>query len=460
MKKNESPTLKQIQEENIAAQRSAAESIAISRATLEQALCQGEQLENVDKMQERQKYIVEKSGRIVRGMTWSGWMMNVFSKDVSPTLNKATSDAMKQQSSISREAVSHALVESDTKDIPPELWNQACMLQNLECNILLLEKCQSKEEFDTLLEICKSLNTAVKNSLVDAADSHRRGSDKLSTRSYQKLKNLESKFEQVEDLQYTVVRNVTNKFAGKVNARDELFHSNSNSFPSGSAWLKTDDSKIQKRIDEQDEHLNILGKNIQELLHNGASIGTSLDQQNQLLEKLDAGADDIKERTKMVTRRADRLSHRSLWRSPKSDFKFSVTIQHLSTNKYLSIDPKEKNKIFLHDDLHPDLSVFDVHERRGSHLVGFMNRCTKTWLGQSTLGYFSCHAKKFGRNEEWEFDDAESMARTKLLCACAAWGNGGWLKLNETNHSFSFVEYTSESKQLASNWSIVVIREN
>lgn len=99
-----------------------------------------------------------------------------------------------------------------------------------------------------------------------------------------------------------------------------------------------------------------------------------------------------------------------------------------------------------------------MHERRNSDLVGFMNKCTRTWLGQSTLGYIVCNAKKFGRNEEWDIDESNDigMGRSKLLCACANWGNGGWLKVDEQNESFAIGNYDSQEKKSASTWSIVI----
>ena len=303
-------------EENIAAQRSAAEAIAISRATLEATMGQGEQLQNCEKLQERNKYVVQKSGRMVRGMTWSGWMMNVFSKDVEPPMDRAASDAMKQSSS-SDDAVSHILGDSDVKDVPEELENPARMLQNYECNVILLEKCQTRQEFNTLLEICKSLNTSARRSLMD-----REGPGRLSGRSFQLLRKLEKRFEQVEDLQFSTVQKLTEKFQGETQAnvqtqrRDDSLRSSSSKptcNPSKERlWAKTNDTTLKHRIEKQDEHLDILAGNIQELLHNGASIGTSLEQQNRLLEKLDEGTEDLTEQTKMVTRRADRLSHRSV----------------------------------------------------------------------------------------------------------------------------------------------------
>lgn len=451
-----------IQDENIAARRSAAESITISRATLEMTLAQGEKLEHCKELQERNKYIVEKSGRLVRGMTWSGWIMNAFSKDSAPPIDRAQSESMKEKSTVSQDAVSHVLRDNSGTDVPEELRDQARMLQNYECNVALLKKCQTKDELDTLLEICKSLKMSTRNYFTDAVSNHREGHMRLNGGSLQVLRKLERKFEHVEDLQFRTEQNLIGKFQMHTQTRRvDNFPCENNTKPPSSQqlWANTNDANLQKRIDEQDQHLDILAGSIQELLHNGASIGTSLEQQHRLIDTLDLGADDLREHTKMVTRRADRLSHRSLWRSPKSDYKCSVTIQHTITKKYLSVEPMQKNKMTLHDDLHPDLCIFEMHERRGSNLVGFVSKCTRTWLGQSTLGYITCNAKKFGRNEEWEIDDVD-MSRTKIICASANWGNGGWLKVDETKGVFSVTNYVTEAKLNASEWSITIVSED
>lgn len=95
-------------------------------------------------------------------------------------------------------------------------------------------------------------------------------------------------------------------------------------------------------------------------------------------------------------------------------------------------------------------------------MVGFCNKCTRTWLGQSTfLGNVDCSARKFGKNEEWELDDG-LMIRTRILCASASWGSGGWLNVvdNNTNGSFSFGGYDVTSKKKASLWSLVVLSDD
>jgi hypothetical protein len=161
-----------------------------------------------------------------------------------------------------------------------------------------------------------------------------------------------------------------------------------------------------------------------------------------------------------------------MWRYPKSDYKCSVMIQHIPTQKYLTIEPHHKNKITLQTQVHSDASIFQVYERRTPvnnkiKMIGLCNKCTRTWLGQSSiLGSVACSAKKFGKNEEWELDDG-MMDRTKILCAAANRGSGGWLNVDvgaddsgtRSNGTFTFGGYDAASKRSASLWSVVVLNE-
>mmetsp|Transcript_2658 Transcript_2658/g.4137 ORF Transcript_2658/g.4137 Transcript_2658/m.4137 type:complete len:141 (+) Transcript_2658:176-598(+) len=71
-------------EERRQALKSAAEAKEIGRATLETLARQKESLERSEAIAEENIYIMDKSIRVLRGMTWSGWVANIFSKDVEP----------------------------------------------------------------------------------------------------------------------------------------------------------------------------------------------------------------------------------------------------------------------------------------------------------------------------------------------------------------------------------------
>ena len=305
-----------LDEENIAALQASAEAVSISRATLETTLAQSDQLQHCEDIHERNKYIVEKSGRIVRGMTWSGWMMNAFSKNSEPPTDKSSrADRMKEYVySTTGNSVSSVLTESEINDLPQELQNPARMFQNYQCNVLLLEKCQNQQEYDTCLEICKKLHSSAKQAIGDADGSSASiKGNRLSGMSMQSLRRLGKKIDEVHDQQYGIVQRIGNRFQTDIQASEVGRNPNSLANPKANRlWANTDNSALQQRIDKQDEHLNALAGSIQELLHNGAAIGATFESQNQLLDKLGTETDDLTEHTKLVSRRADRLSHRSV----------------------------------------------------------------------------------------------------------------------------------------------------
>jgi len=445
-------------EDNTEAQRAAAEAVELSRSTLETTLCQGEQLDHCDDLRERHKYIVDKSSRLVRGMTWSGWVANAFSKDVAPPPAETS-----VKETLCLRNVSQAL--DNEEFVPEEIEEPATITKNYECNVLLLEQCQSKEEFDALLSICTQLNKSARKSLEKIRQGHNK--NRLSGRSIQILRKLDFKLEEIESEQKKTVGRMGGSFQFQPMKVSQNDHSKERKLETSTGtntadriWSKTTDTKLQARIEEQDKHLDVMASSIQELLHNGASVGAALEQQNKMLESLNDGADELLEKSKMVTRRADRLSQRSVWRSLKSDFKCCVGIEHVQTKRFLAVEPQNKRRLILQDEFHPETCAFEVHERRGScKLVGFQNKCTRTWLGQSALGYIVCKAGNFGRNEEWEIDDG-NMSRTQLLCACSNYGNGGWLLVHDDTENFSVLGYDSKAKERATLWSIVVLDDD
>ena len=54
----------------------------IRRETASSLSQQGESLKKSESMMKDQKYILDKSKRVLRGMTWSGWVTNLMTPDV------------------------------------------------------------------------------------------------------------------------------------------------------------------------------------------------------------------------------------------------------------------------------------------------------------------------------------------------------------------------------------------
>ena len=91
-----------------------------------------------------------------------------------------------------------------------------------------------------------------------------------------------------------------------------------------------------------------------------------------------------------------------MWKKAKTKFRCWVAIQNVETSMYLTIEPHNNNRLTLHSEFHPDASVFGVHEKEESNFIGFVSKCTHTWLGQSFFGSVVFSSKRFGKREEWE----------------------------------------------------------
>jgi len=63
------------------------------RATAEQISRQGEVLSRAETIVDDTEYMLNKSARILRGMTWSGWVANIFSSDVKYSSSAAAAPA-------------------------------------------------------------------------------------------------------------------------------------------------------------------------------------------------------------------------------------------------------------------------------------------------------------------------------------------------------------------------------
>jgi len=489
-------------EDNLIAQQAAAEAIAISRSTLSTTLIQGEQLQHCDDLRIRSEYVINKSNRLIRGMTFTGWVANIFSKDVEPppsTLIVSSSNSTSNSASTTRninseydknekgeDGVQKIVVTQDIDDstnqlklIPSQLINQASLVNNYNCNVIILKQCYNQ----ACLDICNDLEKKTKESLYRAYTDMNMNTSSMNVHESDEIyidawKQLNQKFLSTQELHHGFIQNSRKAISSSKNninnnMTQQMTHK-SNSIQSNNdiihnLAMESNKKSMIDKYQKQEEHLNILASNMNELLHNGSSIAMSLQEQNELLDTLNDGTDELKESTKMVARKAVRVTYRSMWGLPKSDFKCTVIIQHIPSQKYLTIEPHHNNKLTLQPIPHPDASVFEVHERKGGtstnqnddknthKIIGFLNKCSRTWIGHSTfMSSVVCSAKKFGRNEEWELDDG-IMHMTKILCVSANWNNGGWLLVDEEAEYFSFVGFDAASKKKASLWSIIVL---
>ena len=135
-----------------------AEAVLVGRETLEATVRQGEQLQNAENMAEETEYKLDRATRLLRGMTWAGWLANKVTRDVEPPEYK-------------QEDNENAATSSSSRAKPPAVYDQApelCQVaaqavQNYNCNLLVLETCETEEQKETCVMICHNMyNMATK----------------------------------------------------------------------------------------------------------------------------------------------------------------------------------------------------------------------------------------------------------------------------------------------------------
>jgi hypothetical protein len=208
---------------------------------------------------------------------------------------------------------------------------------------------------------------------------------------------------------------------------------------------------------EQDQHLNFLAATLGELGHIANSLNEGLSDQHSRLDSLDTKSENVLATSKLVGRRTDRLIQKKSWTTSPPVFCCHVTIRHVDSGKYLTVMPNNK-EVWLINQPHPQNAKFRVYKRQqqqGSSIFGLQCEGSRLWLGQHWMtGSLTCAATSFGRREEWQADDTNNWQfhtntnhssssaaaaaapqkqpkPTRLLCASAGWGQGGYLHVNE-----------------------------
>ncbi len=330
---------------NLAAQQAAVEAISVSRSSLTTTLQQGEQLNHCNDLRLRNEYIMKKSERLIRGMTWSGWIKNLVTKDIAPptsstsmvmnnNLGVGTIEEEKELNSdnyartVSRSYQTNYDDDDDDetfKDVPTQLLNQASLVTNYASNVLLLKECQSIADYEACLDICDRLYNIAQQSL-------QKFQWQMSTEEYEGTrtsevgdeerknllqweKKLMSKLERNQHLQSSLCEKLQSKFYAQKSLLGTASPTSTNNHQNSYTTDLSDNTNspmVQSKYQEQEEHLNILSSNVQELMHNSTSMSMIIDEQNSILDSLNDGTDDLLESTKMVSRKADRIRYRSV----------------------------------------------------------------------------------------------------------------------------------------------------
>jgi hypothetical protein len=270
------------EEDYLQAKRAAVEAVEIGRETLAESSRQGEQLQNADKIADHTRFALDKSARVLRGMTWSGWFANLVSMDVKEEDYLNAPDKTPTESLLSYENV-------------PEVGSRAAQaIQNLQANLLVLEACETDEQRITCVQVCDKMYTKAAQ---EVSQLHANGDDTslgLVKRFLIDLSTLRGRLKACK-------RRIQS--AAKVESS-----STPSSAPVKQPAAQTPSSLAKDPIiAQQDEHLEFMSQNLGELSDIAHSLHESFANQSQLVDSLNEKSDDILGKTKMVTRRSDRL---------------------------------------------------------------------------------------------------------------------------------------------------------
>lgn len=442
------------EDEYAMAKRAAVEATLIGRETVETAVRQGEQLQNAEQMAGETEYTLDKANRLLRGMTWTGWWANKFTSDVKP------SDYQSSAAGSSKNASNNMFTPPRIYDhVPPIGVPAAQAVQNYSANLQVLESCETLEQKQVCQGICDDMYHSARKEVIklqqkaDPAGGGG-GSDyhsvlkSFAVRLGNDLTLLRQRHSRVGDNGA-----ITAGSTAETNNRSALFGAN----PGGTtakttaATAQVPNAKNEVAL-QQEEHLDFMSKHLDELGSLASSLNTSLGQQSETLESLDAKSDAMLFKSKMVTRRTDAVIQNKSWTKPKKEFLFEASIRHVASGRYLAVTPN--HGLQLADKLN-DTCIFGIWQRQtASKVIGMQSKYSRRWVGQNLLGSLVCSAYGFDRREEWDPDPQDRWSRTPLLCASAGWGNGAYLLLQKDKDQLTLGSGGLQDKKIADLWCI------
>lgn len=197
----------------------------------------------------------------------------------------------------------------------------------------------------------------------------------------------------------------------------------------------------------QDQYLDALGRVLDEQRQVGATMGVAIGEQARQMERLADRTDRLQESTRSVIRKASRISQGS-W-GERAKFVANVAFRDVRSGLFLTVVGDELRL------LEPDVvrsCQFAAHTHQSS-ISGFRSCVTGKWVGQTLLGSLKVKGGGFGRNEEWEVD-WKAPDRTFLMCCSANWGNGGYLMVDDKGE-LRIGGYDVKDRQEAARFQVV-----
>ena len=194
------------------------------------------------------------------------------------------------------------------------------------------------------------------------------------------------------------------------------------------------------------------------------------------MDNLDTKAEQLHETSQMVGRRADRLVQTKSWTPPKAVFAGNFGLRHVATGKYLACLHSE---LFLVNQFNPASCTFGVHQRPGGaaaarlgHPHGGIAKPRQPQVDGTELfdGSAAVRGRQHGTprrvssgrggggGDSNKNDDKEhpwNKNNTRLLCASAGWGQGGYLRVHPATFAVSIGGATVADGKNAARWCFI-----
>ena len=408
-------------EEYRLAQRAGAEAVNVGRETLATVVHQGEQLRNAENLADDTLYTVEKANRVLRGMTWSGWLANKFSTPVNSPQYRNRNIEIKKQS---------VLKPLKTYDSVPENCVAASQsVQNYHLNLQVLETCETEEQKGTCKLICENMYRQSTIKIKEASklsETNRKVTNNTNCQSSGENDNSEDFISKLkEDLSHLrhkqlVLQQVPLASATTTTAVDEtkLFNNNSvNCNKGGKVPLSNEVIALQ------DDHLNALSHQFRELGSLAGNISIIAEQHAEIVDSLDSKNETLHFKMNLMNRRTDQTLKKKSWGQQKAEFCFYAWIQNKTSGCYLSTAPNNDSALVLSNVLN-EKCIFGIYKR--GRVIGLQSKYNRRWVGRTMFGTLSCNASSFNRQQEWE-TDGDDWYDTTLLIVSGGWGIGGYL---------------------------------
>lgn len=172
----------------------------------------------------------------------------------------------------------------------------------------------------------------------------------------------------------------------------------------------------QTETSNEDEQIIIMSRYLDEIEKTAIAIGTSLESQNESIDRINFKTDNMVTKTLEASLKASRITSNSA--SPD----FVGRFQFLAGDKFLCV--KEDDCLYLTTHVNRS-TLFDAYIKE-DNLLGLKSTKTLKFLGITLFGAVKVHSEQYGRSEEL-FVSLSGKA-TGLFFLSKNWGAGGWLK--------------------------------